>query len=242
MPEFKTLPAALVLLGIGFGGAGARADEPTRPRLGLTANQSRQAVRIAADALDELRPKVPGTEKPDADRREYVVSVIRLDEKAKVAKPAEGAKPEVEAEAPAKAVVTSYRYLDDATIYSTVDLSTGRTIDVTTAQHMPTPLSDGEFEAAKALARDRLDEVKALYERFGKRIEVYAQFSQYTPKDEERVHRVVLILYRVDKRDLSSPRPTVDLTTREVVLPKPEDAEDEPERSKAVEPPTKPKT
>ena len=87
---------------------------------------------------------------------------------------------------------------------------------------MQTPLSDGEFEAAKALAREKSDEVKALYERFGDRVEVYAQFSQYTPDGETRVHRVVHLLYRVDKRDLSAPRPMVDLTTRQVTIPKPE--------------------
>ena len=70
--------------------------------------------------------------------------------------------------------------------------------------------------------------MKQLYERFGKQLSVYPQFSQYTLEDDPRVLRVVHLTYRVGKRDLSYPRPEVNLTTRKVEVSRP-DVENEPE-------------
>jgi hypothetical protein len=197
-----------------------------RPRPGLTAQQTKKAVELAGGAMQELRKKTEGASEPDADRREYVVNVELLNVKDEDA-PADredhpdAAKKEKKAADP-RAVVTTYRYFDDLTVFSTIDLTTNRVVEVQAAQHIPTPLSDGEYEEAIDLAKDRSEEVKRLYERFGDQITVYPQFSQFAVKDDPRRHRVVHLNYRVGKRDLSYPRPQVDLTTREVVVPAPE--------------------
>ncbi len=69
--------------------------------------------------------------------------------------------------------------------------------------------------------------MKQLHERFGKQLSAYPQFSQFANPDDPRVNRVVHLIYRVGKRDLSYPRPEVNLTTRKVEVPRPE-VEDEP--------------
>ena len=238
------IAAALGLIGIG---AWAAAQGTPGPRPGLTAQQTRQAVDIARESLAELRKKTEGAAKPDVDRREYVVGVELLatkepenqsqpaQPKAKTGPP--GGSPENTTKAgesekattkPLAAVrgplalVTSYRYFDDITVFATVDLGAGRIVNLEAAQHLRTALSDEEYEEAKALARERSEQVMALYQKFGDNLSVNPQFSQFTVKDDPRIHRVIHLTYRVGTRDLSYPRPIVDLTTREVATPAPE--------------------
>ena len=188
--------------------------------------------------MRELRKKTEGASEPEADQREYVVNVELLPRKEdEPPAPGEASKAKTKtkntAKAPApRAVVTSYRYFDDITFYATVNLNTGRVVDVQAAQHIPTPLSDSEFDEAVAAAREKSDEVKKLYETYGEQLKVYPQFSQYTVKDEPRVHRVVYLNYRLGKHDLSYPRPQVNLTAREVRTPDPEPDPDRPRRKR----------
>jgi hypothetical protein len=248
--------ASLGLVGLALCLGSGPEGPPARPRPGLTAQQTKQAVNLAKGAMRELRKKTEGASNPGADLREYVVGVELLATK-ETAPPGgkEEAPPEEGEAAKAKqadqeknagaektkskgplAVVTSYRYFDDITVFSTIDLGTGRVVNVEAAQHLRTPLSEAEFEEAKELAREKSDEVKQLYERFGKQIGVYPQFSQFTVKDDPRILRVVHLTYRVGKRDLSYPRPQVNLTTREVETPAPEpDAEAVPKARRRPE-------
>jgi hypothetical protein len=195
----------------------------------LTARQTKQAIELAQGAMQELRKNTEGATGPEADRREYVVNVEMLNTKEddlpkEKAKELPRARREDDAPKVAnpRAVVTSYRYFDDLTVFSTVDLTTGKVVEVQAAQHIPTPLSDGEYDEAIDLGRERSEEVQRLYQQFGDQLTVYPQFSQFTVKGDPRRHRVVHLNYRVGKRDLSYPRPQVDLTTRNVVVPAPE--------------------
>ncbi len=62
-----------------------------RPRPGLTAQQSKQAVELAQGAMQELRKKTEGANEPEADRREFIVNVELLNTKEDP--PAAGAEP-----------------------------------------------------------------------------------------------------------------------------------------------------
>lgn len=236
------------LVGIALASPSEPDEPPARPRPGLTAQQTKEALKIAHGAMVELRKKTEGASSPGADRREYVVGVELLssNEAAVAGKPATApqgksatAPPPEPPKGDAKstkslprsgplAIVTSYRYFDDITVFSTVDLATNRVVRVEAAQHLRTPLSQTEFEEATEMAREKSAVVKQLYERYGDQLSVYPQFSQFTVKDDPRVHRVVHLTYRVGKRDMSYPRPQVDLTLREVETPGPEQPQPEP--------------
>jgi hypothetical protein len=260
MDSVRLLAAFAVAAGVVGAALGSdpKAQGPTRPRPGLTAQQTKEAVSLTKAAMTELRKKTEGASERTADRREYIVGVELLsspaeenraesdssatagDEPGKT-KPAPEKKKENEekgdddekAKGKEKppgtlAVVTWYRYFDDITVFSTVDLSKGKVVAVEAIQHLRTPLSTDEFEEAQELAREKSEEVKQLYERFGKALSAYPQFSQFTLEDDPRINRVVHLTYRVGKRDLSYPRPEVNLTFRKVEVPRPE-VENEPQ-------------
>ena len=232
MNRSKSLAALAAVVGLaGIGAVHPQETTGPRPRPGLTAQQTTDAIKLAQGTMVELRKKTQGADRPDADRREYVVGVELLADQppaAATTKANENAPPAAKPAEPPKpargptAVVTLYRYFDDITVFSTIDVGTGKVLDVQAAQHLRTPLSDAEFEEAQALARQRTPEVARLYERFGDQVSAYPQFSQFTVEGDPRIHRVVHLTYRVGKREISFPRPQVDLTLRAVETPAPE--------------------
>jgi hypothetical protein len=223
---FSIVAAATGLLGLAAQEHASAQRQTPKPRPGLTVQQAKDAITLAREAMSELRKKTAGASNPGADTREYLIGLELVVPKegappppaAPEKKPAESAKEK--APGP-RVVVTSYRYLDDTTVFTTVDLGTGRVVDVQTTQHLRTPLSDAEFEESAELAREKSDAVKELYARYGKEVSVYPQFSQFTVKDDPRVQRVVHLTYRVRNRELSYPRPEVNLTTLKVETPRP---------------------
>jgi hypothetical protein len=203
----------------------------------LTAQQTKEAVKVVHQVWAKMQSE--RTIKPLADRREYIVGVELLTTKPGEApvgtsdvKSGENVKDTgaVNPGSPARAgqvsgplaLVTSYRYDDDTTFFWTVNLGTGQVVRSEAAQHLRTPLSDEEYEEAKALAKEKSDEVKALYQKFGQKLGVAPQFSQFAIKGEAKLHRVVHLTYRIGTKELSYPRPRVDLTTRQVTTPEPE--------------------
>jgi hypothetical protein len=227
----------VILALLGPGPLAASGQGPAAPRPGLSAEQTQQAATIARKLMEELRLAEPEVSEPQPDRRAYVVGVelwrpkegtgngARQGEQGGAAEPVPSPpEPAPDASTPHAgplAIVTCYRYHDDTTVFATIDVGSGRVVRVETAVHLRTPLSREEFEEAQQLALEQSEPVQRLYQQHGPRLTVYPQFSQLAVKGDPRLHRVVHLTYRLGNRDLSYPRPIIDLTTREVTTPAP---------------------
>ena len=90
---------SLGLVGLALASALGPDEPPPRPRPGLTAQQTKEAVKLAQGAMVELRKKTEGASAPGADLREYVVGVELLSSDQSTPKPATDATAPADGEA-----------------------------------------------------------------------------------------------------------------------------------------------
>lgn len=115
------------------------------------------------------------------------------------------------------ALLTVYRYREDTTIFTTVDLNTEKLVKVEAVAHRATRLAEEEAAAVKKLAL-AAPQVKKALEPFGGKAEIGTLYP-YVPASAMAAghgHRLVRLTFRVGADYLASPRVTVDLTTQAV--------------------------
>ncbi|HJQ36481.1 MAG TPA: hypothetical protein VKB93_05035 [Thermoanaerobaculia bacterium] len=118
------------------------------------------------------------------------------------------------------ALVTHYRYAGDQTITSIVDLTARRVMDVRVTAHAGAPLSREEFDEARQLALADPAVVQALGANRD-RVVVEPLLLRAPEGDPMFGHRVVRLLFRVERDYLSAPVVHVDLTDRKVMIEPP---------------------
>ena len=157
------------------------------PRPGLTAQQTKQAVELAQETMQELRKKTEGATEPEADRREYIVNVELLNSKepeptarrsraksADRAREGPRSRPATRRRRDVLSLLRRYHGLLDRRSGD----RQGRGCPGGPAH--PDPLSDGEYEEAIDVAREQERRGQAAVRDFGEQLTVYPQFSQFT--------------------------------------------------------------
>jgi hypothetical protein len=116
--------------------------------------------------------------------------------------------------------VTHYRYEDDMTFYTHVDLKTTLVFGLDAREHVPTGLAEQEKARAVELARaDR--RLYPLFAEHGDRLRVELRPTRpLSERDPTYGHRLVLLAFVVDDRYLPGPTVVVDLTTEQVHVEK----------------------
>ena len=121
------------------------------------------------------------------------------------------------------AVVTSYRYFDDITVFSTIDLGSGQVVGSRPPSICARRFPTDEFDEAQELAREKSDEVKQLYERFGEQITclsaVQPVHRQGRPEGQPR--RASELSRRQARPELSAPAGQPDDTQGRGSAPEP---------------------
>jgi hypothetical protein len=119
--------------------------------------------------------------------------------------------------------VIHYQPQGDMTILTTVDLTANKIIHTESVAHLPTPLSDEEFKLAEKLALADPAVKKLLGAQAGQATVQGLLSRTESQTDPAFGHRVVHLLFRVGDNYLSA-RAAVDLTTNQVTLETPQQA------------------
>lgn len=115
-----------------------------------------------------------------------------------------------------QATVHHYRYRDDATILTVVDLNRLEVLGIETILHFPTALAPSELARAERMARDD-ERLRPIFEMPGRTLRVEGRPIQFALSHEPLFgRRVVHLLLRDGKDYLASPRVLVDLSTETV--------------------------
>jgi hypothetical protein len=165
----------------------------------LSADERARAVALAAGALRERNLAAQGPI--------FVVDVDLI--RDKVAGSEEGKR---------GALVTEYRYLGDLAIIVHVDLAESKVLQVDTVPHLPVPLAEEEFKRARQMALGDAAVHGALGSHFD-RVTVEALVTRPgSQHDPLYGHRLVRLLFKVDRDYLSQPAVLVDLTEGKVIV------------------------
>lgn len=176
----------------------AAADKPLVARGSVGMGIPNLSSTFAGQKGKTVRPLVAPIEAPSAAPEQPV---------------ARGAKPPADA---ARAVVTRYEYATGVTTRTTVDLGTGKALDIRKDVNYPTPLADEELDQAIAIARQKVGEFdSAMKGANSSELSV----SHLAPVDNDPSsatygHRLV---YLWVERPTRTRRVLVDLSTNEIV-------------------------
>lgn len=111
-----------------------------------------------------------------------------------------------------------YRYSDDMTVTSLIDLSAGRVVEQVEAAHVPVPLTPGELAEARTLAFSDA-RIAPGFREYGERLVVEPLMVRTgDPEDPWFGQRVVRLLFRVGRDYLSEPVVYVNLSKRTVIV------------------------
>jgi hypothetical protein len=185
------------------------------------AAQTPALTRSARVVSDDVAPEVAGRVRALVERQDSFVAMARRGRVVFIGVELVRVKPaKVAATLTAEPQVvfraTHYRYADNVTVYSTVDLGRNSVIGVVEAKNVPTPLSVEELAEARELALSNPEVKGALGDRAGK-VKVEALGLRSRDLDDPIFgHRAMVLLFRDGNRYLANFEVVVDLTAKTV--------------------------